>query len=181
MKLQSVFAALIAGTSMLTGVVSAQTGYRVAQTPLTVPLDGRELERELVNLLLHGAAALDVDSTNSALVKALDENGELVIEHLAGFGLRRIETERGAPGLAAIALLQVAEELDEAGDEIDLREEHVDWQRHLEGVLHLVDARPNLGAGGLDGLLVRVEELIDADRDDDAVDGLLGAVGVELL
>lgn len=41
-KSQSVFAALIAGTSMLAGVVGAQTGYKAAQTPLTVPLDGRE-------------------------------------------------------------------------------------------------------------------------------------------
>ena len=139
-------------------------------------LDGRELERELVDLLLQLAVALERHALEAAGVELLDQDVELGVEQLAGRALVGVEEDGRAPRLRALALLQIAEELGEAGDEIDLGEEHVDRQGLLERDLHLVDARADLGGRLLDLIVGRVEQLAHAHRDDHAVQRLLGAV-----
>ncbi len=89
------------------------------------------------------------------------------------------ERERGAPDLAALALAEVGEELDEAADEVGLGEHHVDRHDHLEAGHHLVDAGAELLRVLVDLLLVGVGEVGEADRHDDAVERLLRAVALE--
>ena len=83
--------------------------------------------------------------------------------------------------MRAIALPHVAEELDEPGDEVALREQHVDGDDHVELRHHLVDAGAELLAERLDLLLVGVDHVGDAHGHEHAVDGLAAPVLLEQL
>ena len=63
--------------------------------------------------------------------------------------------EGEAPDLSALVLAQLAEGLDEAGDEVALGEEHVDRHHHLQLGHHLVDALADALAECRRALLVR--------------------------
>ena len=80
-----------------------------------------------------------------------------------------------APNLPAIVLVEVAEGLDEARDQIALREQHVDGHDHVQARHHLVDALADTLGQGQHVIVVGATEVADADRDQDPVDGLLRA------
>src|SRR5690606_22305777 len=100
---------------------------------------------------------------------------EVLVHRADRLGERRGE----APELAPILLRHVTDGLDEAGDEVALREEDVDGQAHREPPLHPVDAlaAPLRARGPL--VLAGAAEVADADGRDDPVERLLRAEALD--
>src|SRR6185503_531097 len=98
----------------------------------------------------------------------------LLLEDLAvGLARRRRVRERAAPHLRPVVLRVVLEELDEALEQVALREEQVDGEDDLELRGELVDPVADVLRVRLELLLVGAQEVGDADGDHRAVDRLL--------
>src|SRR5690606_33055491 len=120
----------------------------------------RELLREAVDELAGLELALLAHAAQRAALEDRAELVEALREVHAGVRRRLREGHREAPDLPALLLREVREGLDEAGDEVGLREEHVDRQRHLEAVLHLVDALARAARQRADLFVVRAAQLV---------------------
>src|SRR5690606_31303487 len=139
-----------------------------------VLLERGELEREVVDelavLALHRAA----EPPGAEARERLGQRVELLVEDGADVGaLLLLAVERRAPDGLALPALELAEELDEALQEVGLGEEEVDGEADAEVLDELVHA-------GADGLGVALDlggrgpgELVEGDADEDAVDGPL--------
>ena len=143
-------------------------------------LERRHLEGKLVDARAELRLSLGADTAYRARVEAFDEQIELRLQRprrIAPLGPRQREGD--APDLPALALPEVAPGLDEAGDEVDLREHHVDGDQHLQARRYLVDARAESLRDAVDLVLARLHEIRDADRDEDSVDGFARTVPLE--
>ena len=80
-----------------------------------------------------------------------------------------LEAEARAPGLAARGLSEVAPKVDEAREQIDLGQHHVERQDHLQPAHHLVGASTQRLGRFLELELAGREQIFDAQGDDDAL------------
>ena len=170
------------GTHVLgtAGQVDAAKGRRLLErVPLEqhrderreVVLERRNLDGEVDDGLAHRDASLARHPPHGPAVERVDQRIELGFEERARL-LFRIGRDRHAPDLSALALAQITPALGETGDEVGLREDHVDGDEHLQPSRDLVEARAHLLGDALDLLLARGGEILDAERDDEAVDRL---------
>ena len=142
-------------------------------------LQRRHLAREAEDLGARGRVVLVLQSIRQPLVQPLDQRVVFrrhVADHVAGLvgGL-----EGMAPDHAALRLGQRAEELVEAGDEVGLGEDGIDREIDLQALMQFEQAGADrVGMGG-DLLGARGQQVLDADRDEDAVDRLARAIGLE--
>jgi len=93
--------------------------------------------------------------------------------------LPEIYWQRRAPDLLALLAAEIAEELDEPGNEVELAEHHIDGDAHAQFVGELLEPLPDR-ARVSKALLRRLHrELGDADANERAIDRLTGPVALE--
>ena len=80
--------------------------------------------------------------------------------------------EGRAPDLRAAVAVEAVEELDEAGEQVGLGDQHVDRQAHAEPRVELADALAHVRGIARHLLVVPVHQVGDAQRDDHAVERL---------
>src|SRR5690606_19118068 len=136
-----------------------------------VLLQRGHLLREAVDQRAAADVRLLADPHQQALVQPPQEQIELRVELLRRVRVRVVGVrERDAPDLLALALAEILEELREAGDEVALREQHVDREADAELAIELDDALANRARVRAPlGLRLR-HQVRDRDRDERAVD-----------
>ncbi|MCY1528047.1 hypothetical protein D9M68_631370 [compost metagenome] len=107
------------------------------------------------------------------LVEALVEQRHGVLLLIAVVG------QRGAPHAVALHLVAVAEELGKAGDQVGLGEHHVDRREHLQPLGEFLHALAQVLRKLDREVGPAADQLGNAGRDDDAVDGRLRPVLLE--
>ena len=162
--------------SELIGVVLEQGVEEGAQCRL----EGGKFEREGQHARWQLLPAVQGHARHGGVFQALVQHVELLLElgdHIAPAG--GVVRQGRAPDLVAFAAFAVFEEVDEAGDQVGLGEQHVDRREHFQFLGELLHALAQL-ASQVDCELGLVgAQLGHAHSDDDAVERGLGAVLLE--
>src|SRR6185312_16201591 len=124
------------------------------------------------------AAAVDIGLLVYALEQPLIEPFLQQVELFAEAGHRPfralavVEREGEAPDLLTVVLAEIVHELDEAGRQIDLREQDINGEADAELVMQLADALLDGARMRLALRLLHGGEIVEADGDERAVDRL---------
>ena len=133
-----------------------------------------------------GLRIFGVDRVEQELVAAIGEAG-LDGLHVIGDGLGiELVIERAGVGPAhdlvlKLRVVEVVEEFAEAVEEVAFGDDDEDGEAHAEDALDLVELLGDLGGFFLDGVGGVLDEGIDGDDQEHAVDGAVGAVALEEL
>jgi hypothetical protein len=156
------------------GRLAVRVGPRHEPDEIAEPLAAvGELHREPEHLALTRHRAFDREHPEPALAQTCREIVEALEEQLVHRTLALVLLDRAPPHLLTLLLGQPLERFDEAFEQVALGEHQVDRQHHAEPLGHLVDARADALGVPLELFGSRTEDVLDADRDHQAVERTL--------